>query len=109
MIDAEEVLESIKLNEFSRDLDFLELQIKSVEKKLEEISKDLWVKLELTDYEDPADYYEMIKTAKSAFSRDLNHLIQEEKAIKSKEICDDLKDLCVNKVNIEVKLIDLYK
>ena len=109
VIDAQEVLESIKSEDFSRDPDFLGPQIVEAEKKLEEISKDLWTKLELTDYEDPADYYEVIKTAKSVFSRDLKLLIQEEKAIKSKEISDDLKNLYINKANIEEKLLELYK
>ena len=106
---AQGVLESIKSEDFSWDPDFLGPQIKEVEKKLEEISNDLWTKLELTDYEDPADYYEMIKTAKSVFSRDLKYLIQEEKAIKSKEISDDLKDLYINKANIEEKLLSQLK
>ena len=66
--DALNAIESIKLDDFSRDPDFLEPQIKEAESKVDEVCKDLWIKLELEEYEDPADYYEMIKTAKSIFS-----------------------------------------
>ena len=106
---AQGFLESIKSDNFSRDPDFLGPQIVEAEKKLEEVSKDLWVKLELTGYEDPANYYEMIKTAESVFRRDLRHLIKKEKAIKSKELSNDLKELYVNKANIEEKLLEIYK
>ena len=104
---AQGFLESIKPDDFSRDPDFLGPQIVEAEKKLEEVSKDLWVKLELTGYEDPANYYEMIKTAESVFRRDLRHLIKKEKIIKSKELSDELKELYVNKANIEEKLLEI--
>ena len=107
--DAQEVIDSLKSDYFSPDPDFLEPQIIEAEKKLEDVSKDLWVKLELTDYKDPANYYEMIKTTKSIFRKSLKRLIQEEKIIKSKELSDDLKDLYISKANIEDKLIELYK
>ena len=102
-----EVLEKIKQKDFSRDPDFLESQIMETEQKLEELSKDFWVKLELTDYEDPKDYYSMIKTAKAVFSKDLKDLIKKEKAIKSKELNNEQTELSFNKVNIEEKLLEL--
>ena len=102
-----EVLNSIEYEDFSRDPDFLELQIKEAEEKLDELSKDLWVKLELTDYEDPEDYYSMIKTAKAVFSSSLEDLIEKEKAIKSKGPSYEQKELYFNKVNIEAKLLEI--
>ena len=62
------VLDSIKQEDFSKDPDFHELQIKQAKQKLNDVSKDLFAKLELTDYEDPEDYYSMIKTANAVFS-----------------------------------------
>ena len=102
-----EVLDKIKQKDFSRDPDFLELQILESEQNLEEISKALWVKLELTDYEDPEDYYSMIKAAKAVFSRDMKDLIEKEKDIKSQNLSEELKELYDNKFNIEDKLLAL--
>ena len=102
-----EVLDKIKQKDFSRDPDFLGPQIEKAEQKLDEVSKDLWVKLELTDYEDPEDYYSMIKTAKAVFSSDLKDLLEKEKAIKSKELSNEQTELYFKKVNIEEKLLEL--
>ena len=62
------VLDLIKQEDFSKYPDFLELQIKQVKQKLNDVFKDLFAKLELTDYEDPEDNYSMIKTANAVFS-----------------------------------------
>ena len=102
-----EVLDSIKQEKFSRDPDFLELQIEEAEQKLDEVSKDLWIKLELTDYEDPEDYYSMIKTAKAVFSSNLKELTEKEKEIKSKELNNEQKELYFNKINIEEKILEI--
>ena len=102
-----EVLDKIKQEDFSKDPDFLELQILETEQNLEEISKALWVKLELTDYEDPEDYYSMIKTAKAIFNKDLKDLMEKEKEIKSQNLNEELKELYENKFNIEDKLLIL--
>ena len=102
-----EVLDKIKQGDFSKDPDFLELQILETEQNLEQISKALWVKLELTNYEDPKDYYSMIKTAKAVFSSDLKDLMEKEKEIKSQNLNEELKELYENKFNIEDKLLAL--
>ena len=102
-----EVLDKIKERDFSIDPDFLEPQIMETEQNLEEISKALWVKLELTDYEDPKDYYSMIKTAKAVFNSDLKDLTEKEKEIKSQNLSEELKELYENKFNIEDKLLAL--
>ena len=105
--EALEVIKSIKNKEFSRDPDFLELQIMKAEKKLNEFSKVIWEKLDLTCYKDPSDYYTMIRMAKGVFSRDLKDLMEKEKNIKNHELSKDIFELYTEKFITEGKLIDI--
>ena len=104
---ALKIIDSIKQEEFSKDPDFLKLQIEAVEEKLDQISKELWIKLELTDYEEPPDYFSMIKSAKAVFNRDLKDLLEKEKAFNSQEFSEEVNELYINKINLEEKLADL--
>ena len=105
--NAMKIIDSIKQEDFSKDPDFLKLQIEAVEEKLDQVSKALWVKLELTDNEEPPDYFSMIKSAKAVFNRDLKDLLEKEKAFNSQEFSEEVNELYINKINLEEKLVDL--
>ena len=102
-----EILDSIKQENFSRDPDFLEPQINEAKQKLDELSKNLWVKLELTDYENPEDYYLMIKTAKAILRRDLDILIKKAMVFECQNMNEEIKELHDNKFIIQDKLFAL--
>ena len=105
--NALKIIDSIKQEDFSRDPDFLKLQIEAVEEKLDQISKALWFKLKLTDYEEPPDYFSMIKSANTVLNRDLKDLVEKEKAVNSQEFSEEVNELYINKINLEEKLADL--
>ena len=105
--NAMKIIDSIKQEDFSKDPDFLKLQIEAVEEKLYQVSKALWVKLELTDYEEPPDYFSMIKSAKAVFNRDLKELVVKEKVVNSQEFSEEFNELYINKIILEGKLAEL--